>query len=245
MIPISYRKNCQSRAQKLLYRGSTVSLHPCHLPHKGSESGAVTCLMRIRHLSFIHLAAMGTAALVQNKVGDLHSDLRKLNLLVGVKGLELLEPPRTTAAKLWPYWDCLCGLKHHLAVPLVTLFGPRLAFLLVLLFPQRAVRGRGLVRVLGVSPILSLQLLQPPLKGFQLVMLGDQCYPHWPRGEFPVHLGYQGDPVLSNQELGVLIQVHVLGTSHGPIYSTVPKFVQPIKCHKKQSLQSKNFNQHL
>jgi len=231
-------REVKHRAEELLYRGSTVSLHPCHLPSKGSESGAVTCLMRIRHLSLIHLAAMGTAPLVQNKVGDFQSDLRKRNLLVGVKGLELLEPPRTTPASLWPYCDHLCGLKHHLAVPLVTLFGPRPAFLLVLVFPQRAVRGRGLVGVLGVSPILSLRLLQPPLKGFQLVMSGDQCYPYRPRGELPIHSGYQGDTVLPNQELGLLIQVHVPGTINGPIYSTVTKMVQSIKCQK-----NKIFNQ--
>ncbi|MEM4406452.1 MAG: hypothetical protein QXS68_05345 [Candidatus Methanomethylicaceae archaeon] len=178
-------RKAKYRDQKPLCCGFNVSIYR----YQVSDIVNMATLMTKRPLSLLKALTIGQVrALRKTKCLISRPDFRKPHLLMGVKGLKILEGFGPAAAVLEPQ-----PLQHGRIIPPFLAFfrlGPAFGLLLVL-FPQRLIYGRGLVRVLGFVPEPSFQLIHLLMKGVQLNCLADLCHRNTHGCVLPVYLGCQ------------------------------------------------------
>ena len=77
--------NVEHRSAEFLNKGATVPLASGHLSNGGTQSRPISDPVSLGNPAFVHLAATWTFTPVEHKMGDLHLDFRKLDVLMGVE----------------------------------------------------------------------------------------------------------------------------------------------------------------
>jgi hypothetical protein len=110
---------------------------------------------------------VAAAALVKYVVSDFKLNFRQLNLLMGIKGGDMMKYLTAAAANRRLNWHGLCGIKQLLTMPGVALLAAALSlafFLFALGFLKWPISRRRLVGVLGISVNPLLQFLGASLQ---------------------------------------------------------------------------------
>ena len=104
------------------------SLHAAELGNQSTDARTVSTPMRGIQAGRYPSAAAAAAPLVKLIVGDGKLNFRKLNLLMGIKGFNMIKFPVAATAGLGFNRDNFCGLKQLLTMPAVALLAAALAF---------------------------------------------------------------------------------------------------------------------
>jgi len=124
----------QYRMAKGFYHIPAIARYTGKLCDQCRKTGTVTGCKRLWDIAFIGFSAVGALAFIQNEVGDLHLNLRKFNVLVGVIRLRVFKLAASANALFGVHILDVGRVVKFLPVPFMTLFAAGLPLFRALVF---------------------------------------------------------------------------------------------------------------